>query len=154
MEAETGTLVCKQRQDNTIVPHSQLVVDKQEHVWRTLPQTLHQHNLVVLEYKRRYCQISNYSLTARQHMTVSETMKTFRRCTTVRLCEVHCTHKYCTLNLGFSKLRWFSRSTTDAFRATPATRCVKIYLVMIHFKVSTSKAEFPLSEFSYFKNEL
>lgn len=29
VEAETGTLVCKQTQDNTIVPHSRLVVDKQ-----------------------------------------------------------------------------------------------------------------------------
>jgi len=29
VEAETGTLVCKQTQDNTTVPHSRLVVDKQ-----------------------------------------------------------------------------------------------------------------------------
>lgn len=49
VEAETGTLVCKQRQDNTTVPHSPWEVDKQEHVWKTLPQTLHQHNLVVQE---------------------------------------------------------------------------------------------------------
>lgn len=71
VEAETGTLVCKQRQDNTIVPHSLLVVDKQEHVWRTLPQTLHQHNLVVLKHKRCYCQISDYSFTAIQQITAS-----------------------------------------------------------------------------------
>lgn len=70
VEAETGTLVCKQRRDNTIVPHSLLVVDKQEHVWRTLPQTLHQHNLVVLKHKRYYSQISNYSL-LRQQVTAS-----------------------------------------------------------------------------------
>lgn len=54
------------------------------------------------------------------------------------------------------KLRWFSRNTTDSFRATRATClcCIMVYLVMINFKVSTSKVEFPLSEVSYYKIQL
>lgn len=84
VEAETGTLVCKQRQDNTTVPHNQWVVDKQEHVWKTLPQTLHQHNLVVLKHKRWYCQISNYSQQDNSWITVYPgPWKLYWKCTLV-----------------------------------------------------------------------